>query len=147
MVLVLSFVYSFFLLSPSLFIHLFYFLALCTSLFFPSPPSVMSSIPSFLPVLFVLPPAPCVLYPGRRAGHGLLLRDLGGKWLGSQPASTRGEPLQCVSEDSQVDPDRPSTDHFGCPSVFSPSSIFSPPVSVFSYFSWLNLGLLKPRCH
>lgn len=51
-------------------------------------------------------PAPCVLYIGRRAGVGLLLRDLGGKWLGSQPSSTGGEPLQCASADSHVDLDQ-----------------------------------------
>lgn len=100
----------------SLFIHLYHHCTLTSSLssFLPCRPHSLCfpHVPSlhgvFCPPLcpIVLPPAPRVLYLGRRAGVGLLLRDLGGKWLRSQPASTGGEPLQCVSEDSQVDPDQ-----------------------------------------
>lgn len=118
---------------------------------FPSHPHSLS--PSHVPSLhdvfcppFVPPPAPRVLYLGRRAGVGLLLRDLGGKWLGSQPASTGGEPLQCASEDSQVDLDQHGP-LWLCPTLFC---LFLPLFHlffVFSFFSWLSLGLLKPYCH
>lgn len=92
--------YLFHFFSPPLFIHLS---PRCT-LF----PASHASSPSLHDIFypFILPPAPRVLYLGRRASVGLLLRDLGGKWLRSQPASTGGEPLQCASEDSQVDPDQ-----------------------------------------
>lgn len=99
---------------------------------------------------FVLPPAPCVLYLGCRAGVGLLLRDLGGKWLWSQPASTGGEPLQCASEDSQVDPDQHRPLWL---SRLSVSPVFFHFPACFCFFSWLShswrltLGLLKLYCH
>lgn len=99
---------------------------------------------------FVLPPASCVLYLGCRAGVGLLLRDLGGKWLWSQPASTGGEPLQCASEDSQVDPDQHRPLWLSWLSV---SPVFFHFPACFCFFSWLShswrltLGLLKLYCH
>lgn len=57
------------------------FLSFYTLLSLPSLPFPPLHDPFPRPPLcpFVLPPAPCVLYLGRRAGVGLLLRDLGGK--------------------------------------------------------------------
>lgn len=77
------------------------------------------------------PPAPRVLHLGRRAGVGLLLGDLGGERLGSQPAGSGGEPVQCVSEDSQVDVERRGAPRL-CPTPLLFSSIL-PPVSSSSF--------------
>lgn len=114
----LSLIFSSFLtfLSPSVLLYFFlYPLFLFYSLPFPSlwtPHTLFCLLCCFYSFLhpalrpFVLLPAPRVLYLGCRAGVGLLFGNLGGKWLGFQPASTGGEPLQCASEDSQVDLDQ-----------------------------------------
>lgn len=107
---------------------------------FPSfPRRFLSSLSSSVP-----PPAPSVLHLGGRAGVGLLLGDPGGKRLGSQPSITGGEPLQCASEDSQVDPDQHRPLWIFC--LFS-SFHFSACFCRVSFSSWLILGLLQPYCH
>lgn len=124
----------------------FFILLLNTFSFMLTLLSLLLSFPRFFfyPILsppcplhpFVLPPAPCVLYLGRGASIGLLLRHLGGKWLGSQPASTGGEPLQCASEELQVDPDQPST------LWLSPFSLLrSVFVFVFTFPGWVGAGV------
>lgn len=120
----------------------------CLLSFYFCPPLFFYFLLSFtITVRLSGPPAPCVLYLGRWPGVGLLLRDLGRKRLRSQPASTGGEPLQCASEDSQVDPGPAQT------SLAPPgSSLFSFHFSFlffgfFSFFSWLSLSLLMPLCH
>lgn len=107
---------------------------------FPSfPQRFLSSLSSSVP-----PPAPSVLHLGGRAGVGLLLGDPGGKRLGSQPSITGGEPLQCASEDSQVDPDQHRPLWIFC--LFS-SFHFSACFCRVSFSFWLILGLLQPYCH
>lgn len=83
--------------------------------FYPIPPCLFLSLPILFfplwscPVLSCpLTSAPRLLYPGRRAGAGLFLWDFSGMRLGSQPASTGREPLQCASADAQVDRTSPA---------------------------------------
>lgn len=98
----------------------------------------LSSLPS-------LPPAPRLLYPGRWAGVGLLLRDLGGMWFWPKPAGPGGEPVQCVSEDSQVDPDQYGALHL-CPTL-SRTSVFCFFFGLFLVVLVLIADLLQPYCH
>lgn len=117
-----------------------YLLRVFSVLSFPSfPRRFLSSLSSSVP-----PPAPSVLHLGGRAGVGLLLGDPGGKRLGSQPSITGGEPLQCASEDSQVDPDQHRPLWIFC--LFS-SFHFSACFCRVSFSFWLILGLLQPYCH
>lgn len=115
--------------------------------FYPIPPCLFLSLPILFfslwscsllscPVLSCpLTSAPRLLYPGRRAGAGLFLWDFSGMRLGSQPASTGREPLQCASADAQVDRTSPADSDSPPPKppllafCFFPTSLFcfSPP--------------------
>lgn len=96
--------------------------------------SLLSSLPSSTP------PAPRLLYPRRRAGVGLLLGDLGGVRFWSEPAGPGGEPVQCVSTDSQVNPDQHGAPRLSL-TLFRLLLLFSTFWGVFLAF--LILELLK----
>lgn len=105
-------------------------------------PATFLSAPLSPPV--VPPPAPRLLYPRRRAGVGLLLGDLGGVRFRSEPAGPGGEPVRCVSTDSQVNPDQ--HDQHGAPqlclTLFCPLLLFSTFWGLFLAFLTLSLELL-----